>query len=83
VNVAKVPTPKTPAKPCECKIVPPGQSTTDPTRFQRCHEHATRFVNTPQGRVYLCGLHMTQSFQIGGTQVPEFYSRVRPRRRIR
>jgi hypothetical protein len=71
--------PLTPVKHCACRIIVAGQSTTDPDSFRKCREHATRFINTTNSRVFLCAGHFQSHTVIGSGQDVEVFSQVQGR----
>jgi hypothetical protein len=71
--------PRTPVKHCACRIVADGQSTTDPDTFRKCREHASRFINTTNARVFLCAGHFQNHTLVGSGQDVQVFSRTRGR----
>jgi hypothetical protein len=67
--------PRTPVKHCACRIIKPGQNTANPDKTTKCREHAARFVDTTNGRVYVCQLHFTDSVIVGSGQDVGVFSR--------
>jgi hypothetical protein len=68
-----------PPRRCECRVIPYGQNTTDPDSFRKCREHASRFINTTNGRVFLCTGHFHSHTVIGSGQDVQVVSRTRGR----
>jgi hypothetical protein len=64
-----------PPRRCECRVIPHGQSTTDPDSFRKCREYATRFIDTTNGRVFLCPDHFQNNVIVGSGQDVEVFSR--------
>ena len=73
--------PRAPVMHCVCSIIKPGQNTADPDSFRKCRERASRFVNTTNGRVFLCAGHFQSHMLVGSGQDVEVFSRAKPRRR--
>jgi hypothetical protein len=67
--------PRTPVMHCACRVIKAGQNTTDPDSFRKCRERASRFINTTNGRVYVCQLHFTDRVIVGSGQDVEMFSR--------
>jgi hypothetical protein len=66
-----------PPRKCECRIIAAGQSTTDPDKFLKCREHASRSINTTNGRVHVCADHFQSHTVIGSGQDVQVFSRRR------
>jgi hypothetical protein len=71
--------PRTRVKHCACRLIVAGQSATDPDTFRKCREHSSRFINTTNGRVFLCAGHFQNHTLVGSGQDVQVVSGTRGR----
>jgi hypothetical protein len=69
-----------PPRKCECRIVGLGANSADPDRSKRCSEIGLRFIETVQGKVYVCPEHFNSHMIASNGQAVQVFSRITPRR---